>query len=113
MSGEDGLLFAGCDSDRRRSGIVFARLGVGITIRIVSEFAEHPGAEHITDSWLGQVDDSVRMLFKTLRQSGFELFELPVQLSEDPHCCFGRCRKGGGHGGGCSQLSAAESGLDF
>ena len=69
VTGENGPLLSGSDRDGRRSGVVLARLGVGMTNRIVSEFAERPGAGHITASWHGEVDDGVRVPFKMVNQS--------------------------------------------
>ena len=62
---------------------------------VVPELAEHPGAEHITESWLGEVDVGVRVLLKMGRQLGLEVADLAVQLTDDRY--RGLCR--GGEGG--------------
>ena len=64
VSGEDGPLLSRSDGEWRRAGVVLARLGTGVSIGGVSELAQHPGAEYITESWQGEVDVGVRVLLK-------------------------------------------------
>jgi len=93
--------------------MVFARLGVGVTVGVVPEFAERPGAKHITESWLGEVDDGVRVLLKTLSEGRFELFDLKVDLFENTNRCFGRRRERRHHRIRCGQLFRTKRSLDF
>ena len=46
------------------------RGGVGVTVRVVPELIEHPGAEHDTESWLAEVDVGVRVCLKMGGQRG-------------------------------------------
>ena len=84
MAGEDGPFGPRGASDGRRTGVVSARLGSGITVRVVPELAEHPGAEYITESWYGEVDVGVRVLLKMGTQFGFESGDLRVEFGNDP-----------------------------
>ena len=88
-------------------GVVPARLGVGVSVRVVPELAEHPGAEDDTDSWQGTDDVGVWVLLKLVRQLRLESGDLTVELTNDPHgrfCCGGERF---GHGGGCFELAGA------
>src|SRR5699024_9927446 len=48
-------------------------LGGGVPVWGIPELAEHPGAEHITESWHGEVDVGVRVLLTMVGQVVFEL----------------------------------------
>ena len=47
------------------------------------ELTEHPGAEHNTESWQGEVDVGVRVCLKMCHQFGLEVTDLVVQLDDD------------------------------
>ena len=91
----------------------FARLGVGVSVRVVPELTEQPGAEHDTESWLGEVDVGVRVCLKMGGQRGFELADLVVQLGDDADGGAGGGRERRGDRRGCGQLFGAQRGPDF
>src|SRR5277367_3995962 len=95
----------------RRSGVMsrrsFARLGAGVTVRVVPELTEHPGAEDDTKSWQGAVDVGVRVCLKMCRQFGLEVGDLAVQLDDDAdRGPGGRGERGGDRGRGGELLGA-------
>ena len=49
--------------------MVFAKLGGGVTVRVVPQLTEHPGAEDDTKSWQAEVDVGVRVCLKMCRSS--------------------------------------------
>jgi hypothetical protein len=51
VASEHDALGARRAGDRRRAGVVLARLGTGVTVRVIPELAEHPGAEDGPQSW--------------------------------------------------------------
>src|SRR4030081_3562316 len=57
--GGDDLLLPRRAGDRGGGGVVLAGLAVGVPVRVVAEFAEHPGAEDGSHAGLGPVDLSV------------------------------------------------------
>src|SRR5271156_3528453 len=83
------------------------RLGGGVSVRVVPELTEHPGAENDTESWQGEVDVGVRVCLKMLGQRDLELGDLAVELDDDGdrgaggggECGIDRCR--------CPELLAA------
>jgi len=81
--------------------------------RVVPELAEHPGAEHDTESWQGEVDVGVRVLFKILGHGVLEVGDLTVQLRDDPDSGFGGGRERLGHSAGGGELPAAQHDLDL
>ena len=91
MAGDHGVFASRRDRDRRRAGVVPARLGAGIAFGVVPELTERPGAEHFTESWLGEVDPGVRVLLKAGSEVCFEFADVAVQFSDDtdqcPHGC--------------------------
>jgi hypothetical protein len=93
--------------------VVSARLGVGVSVRVVPELTEHPGAECHTKSWQGTVNAGVRVLVKMLGQGGLELGDLAVELGDDAHCGAGGGPERVGDRGRCGQLLRAQRGLDF
>ena len=62
---------------------------------VVPELTEHLGAEHSSESWLGEVDVGVRVLFKILGQAALELGDLAVQFADDAHRAGGGGRRPG------------------
>jgi hypothetical protein len=65
VAGEDKLLLlARRAGDRASAGVVLAGFGVGVTVLVVTELGEHPGAEHGGEAGLAEVDLSVRVLAK-------------------------------------------------
>jgi hypothetical protein len=65
-AGHDDLLLARRAGDRAGGRVVPAGLAVAVTVRVVAELAEYPGAEDLAQSGLGQVDLSVRVPPKML-----------------------------------------------
>ena len=92
----------------RCSGVVFARLGGGVAVRVVPELTEHPGAEHDTESWLGEVDVGVRVCLKMCRQFGLEVADLTVQFDDDADRGAGGRGECGGDRGGRGELLGAQ-----
>src|SRR5690606_13426645 len=72
-----------------------------VAVRIVSELCEHPGAEDDTESWQGEVDVGVRVLFKMGSQLGLEGSDLLVERSEDRDLGSGRRGEGPNGDRGC------------
>jgi Phage integrase, N-terminal SAM-like domain len=50
--GQHDLLLAGLAGDRAAGGVVLARLGAGIAVRVVAELAQFPCAEDLADAGL-------------------------------------------------------------
>ena len=97
VTSEDGRLGARSPGDGRCAGVVVARLGGGIPVRLITEFAEHPGAEDGPKSWQGSDHLCIRVLLK----KDFELLGQPGDLSvhggNDRHGGRDRRSNGGGH----------------
>jgi hypothetical protein len=68
--------------DRRRAGVVFARLGVGVAVRVIPELAQHPSAEDRPHSWKREDDLGTRVLLKMRRQRRLEFGDRRVQLRD-------------------------------
>src|SRR5512142_1574914 len=64
--GRDDLFLPGGPGDRAGGGVVAPGLAVAVAERAVAELCKHPGTEDGTQSWLGQIDLSVRVLAKML-----------------------------------------------
>ncbi len=79
---------------------------------VVPELTEHPGAEHGTESWLGVVDDGVRVLLKTGLEGCFEVCDLAVGIPNDAHQCSDSRSEGVGDRRGCAEVSSSEARLD-
>ena len=93
--------------------VVLARLRSGVTVGVVPELAERPGAEDDTESWQGEVDVGVRVLLKTVFEGDLKLGDLAVQFADDGHGGSGRgCERLGQHRGG-GQLLGAQCRLDL
>jgi len=75
-------------------------------VRVVPELTEHPGAEHDTESWRGEVDVGVRVCLKMCRQLCFEVSDLTVEFGDDADC---GAAGGGDRGRGGELLSAQRS----
>ena len=65
-TGGDDFLLPRRASDRAGGGVVPAGFAVTVAVRVVAEFAEHPGTRNCAHAGLGQVDLSVRVLAKML-----------------------------------------------
>ncbi len=52
--------------DRRHPGIVAAGFGIGVAVGVVTKFSEYPGLEDLPETWLAQIDFSVRVSAKRL-----------------------------------------------
>src|ERR1700761_2506296 len=63
-AGQDGAFLTRGDGQWGGSGVVVARLGGGVSVRVVPELTEHPGAEDDTKSWQAEVDVGVRVCLK-------------------------------------------------
>jgi hypothetical protein len=74
VAGEDDALGARGAGDRGLSGVVLPGPGPGVAVGVVTELAEYPGAEQVTEAGLAAVDLSVRVPAKMgldlLPQSG-------------------------------------------
>ena len=80
-----------------------------VSVRVVPELTEHPGAEYDTKSWQGAVDVGVRVCLKMGGQAGLELSDLAVELGDDAHLGAGggaERRGDRGRGGSRSDRSA-------
>ena len=73
-------------------------------VRVVPELTEHPGAEHDTESWRGEVDVGVRVCLKMCRQLCFEVSDLTVEFGDDADCGAA----GGGDRGRGGELLGAQ-----
>ena len=91
---------------------IFATLGGGVSVRVVPELTEHPGAEDDTKSWQGEVDVGVRVCLKMCRQFGFEVADLAVEFGDDADRGAGGGGERGGDRGGCGELLGSQRGLD-
>ena len=60
------------------------RLGICITVRVVPELGQHPGAERHPQSWQGTDDLGVRVLLKTVGQFGLDQRPALPQLEFTP-----------------------------
>jgi hypothetical protein len=78
-------------------------------VRVVPEFTEHPGAEHDTESWQGEVDVGVRVCLKMCRQLCFEVSDLTVEFGDDADCGAA----GGGDRGRGGELLGAQRSADL
>jgi len=83
--GEDHPALAGGPRDRRGPRIVAPGSSIGVAGRIVSELAEHPGAEHEAESGKTAEDLGVRVPLKSPFELGLEPLDLVVQDSDQPH----------------------------
>ena len=68
----------------------------------------YTGAEYITESWQGEVDVGVRVLLKMVGETGLEVGDLPVQLTDDPDRGGGGRGERGRHRLGCAQVLGAQ-----
>src|ERR1700722_7278649 len=107
-AGQDGALLTRGDGQWGGSGVVFARLGGGVSVRVVPELTEHPGAEDDTKSWQGEVDVGVRVCLKMCGQFGLEFADLAVELDDDAHCGTGGRGECGGDRRGSGELLGAQ-----
>ena len=60
----------------------FARLGGGVSVPVIPELTEHPGAEDDTKSWQGEVDVGVRVCLNMGAQLGFRGGDLGAKAKE-------------------------------
>jgi hypothetical protein len=104
--GSHDFLLARRAGNRGRGGVVPAPLAAGIPVRVVAEFAEHPGAEDGTEAGLGPVDLSVRVRAKMGLHLPLQDRDLLVQGRDHRD----QRSRGGGVGGGrrLAQLLAAQ-----
>lgn len=103
---------AGGAGDQSHAGVVFASLGVGTAVRVVSELGEHPGAQDRPEPGLAQVDLSVRVPAKTRLHLAPERPDLGDQGVDDGDQRAHRRGVGAHHAGMGLQLWGAQSGLD-
>ena len=61
VAGEDDALLARGAGDRGLSSAVLPGPGPGVAVGVVTELAEYPGAEQVTEAGLAAVDLSVRV----------------------------------------------------
>jgi hypothetical protein len=59
--GEHHRLLARGAGDRGLSGVVLSSAGTVVAVGVITELAEHPGAEQVTEAGLAAVDLSVRV----------------------------------------------------
>src|SRR5712692_1868796 len=109
--GED-LLLARRAGDRGGAGVVLAGLAAGIPVRVVAEFAEHPGAEDGSQAGLGQVDLSVRVPAKIRLHLPLQGLDLLIQGGDHRDQGPDGDRVGGGDSLGLAQLRTAQRGHD-
>ena len=98
---------------RRRAGVVLARLGVGVAVRVIPELAQHPGAQDRPHPWKRVDDLGARVLFKMLRQRRFEFGDLGVHLRDGPRARGSDLAVGVLEDGGLRELLSAQRFLDF
>ncbi len=107
VAGQHGTFAARSDGQWGCSGVVLATLGGGVSVRVVPELTEHPGAEDDTKSWQGAVDVGVRVCLKMVGQHCFEVADLVVQFGDDMDCGGGGCPKRDGYDIRCGQVLGA------
>ena len=111
--GRDDLFLARGAGDGAGGGVVLAGLAVGVPVRAVAEFSEHPGAEDGCQAGLGLVDLSVRVPAKMLPHLLFQGLDLLVQGGDHRDQGPGGGRVGGGQRGRLGQAAInAEAAAD-
>lgn len=75
--------FARRAGDRCGSGIVLAGFSIGVAVRVVPEFREHPSAEDQAESGKTAQDFSARVLLKRRGQLGFDEAGLTHEFGGD------------------------------
>ncbi len=85
VAGPDDLELAGRHRYRGGPGVVAAGFSIGVAIRVVSELAQHPGADKKAQSRLAADDLGVRVLIKMVGQFGLEDRQLAAHLSDHSH----------------------------
>ena len=81
-AGQHDAAATGGLGDRRRAGVVLARLGAREASPVITELAQHPGAEDRPESWQGADDLGVRVLLKMLRERRLEFGDLGVEACD-------------------------------
>jgi hypothetical protein len=61
VAGEHDALGARGAGDRRGAGVVLPGPGPGVAVGILTELAEYPGAEQVTEAGLAAVNLSIRV----------------------------------------------------